>query len=608
MKSYGFVKLAVSNFNACVGDVELNCREIVSDIKKANERGVKVLAFPRLALCGGIENDLLFNTGYLDKIDEAFAQIVNASKQREVVLVIGHPVRQKDNLFDCMVFVYDGKVVGISVNTDSVCERYFSTNYDEGVVNFCNFSCPFESDLFLDAHNLNALIAIDFSKNSRNTAFLSENGANLVIAPLAQPNLCSTANIIRTNSMSVSYLNNIIYAYVGSAKNQTSSGYLQNSSSVVTELGDVLGFSYNLNEGGFLECLVDIDLVNAKRRKDKTHLRNDEISIVEVEVQNNLSSFNRAFSKQPFVDKAEKNAETIFDIMENGLFNRVNFVSANKIVLGVSGGLDSTLALLVIKNMCKKFDFPLENVVCVTMAGLGTGERTANNAQKLIKQLGFEIVDIPIKKAVLEHFEDISHDGSFDIAYENAQARERTQILMDIANMNGGIMVGTSDMSEEALGFSTFGGDAISMYNILSGVPKTVVKALVRHYAKTAKSELSVTLLDIADTVISPELKPNQSTEDYIGSYLLHDFFLYHLIGNGFSKEKVLFLAEQTFDEFSKSEIREKLEIFIKRFVNAQFKRNTSPDSVQIFDVYLSQFNFVMQSDVYYSAFDELRN
>ena len=370
---------------------------------------------------------------------------------------------------------------------------------------------------------------------------------------------------------------------------------------IIAENGNVLATS-KLFENGMTVADIDVGFIDYERSKIfNRHLETarEEYKIIAFDGLKSSENFARVFDKTPFLptenNALSSRAELILSIQAEGLKKRVKHTSAKSLVIGLSGGLDSTLAILVAVTAMKKLGRNLKDVVAVTMPCFGTTSRTYENTIKLAKSLGVTLKKVDITKSVLRHLKDIKHGGNPDVTYENAQARERTQVLMDIANMTGGLVVGTGDLSELALGWATYNGDHMSMYGVNSSVPKTLVRHIVKYYADSSRGKLKAVLYDILDTPVSPELLPPtdgeiaQKTEDIVGPYILHDFFLHCLIRRGYSPKKIYFVAVNTFKgEFDCATIKKWLQIFIRRFFSQQYKRSCVPDGVKIGSVALS--------------------
>ncbi|MGL5244670.1 MAG: NAD(+) synthase, partial [Sarcina sp.] len=457
------------------------------------------------------------------------------------------------------------------------------------------------------------------------SSYLSIVGAN-IIGNLSASNELVSKSAYRKDlisNQSARTLGSYIYASAG--VHESTTDLLFSGHMLIAENGAILKENKRFNrENELITSIVDIFKLNSERMKNISFRSSIIASPIKPRVINfnfndiALKDFDRYIDKHPFVPKNEQlrneRCEEILNIQSSALAKRLEHTMLNKTVIGISGGLDSTLALLVIVKTFDMLNIPRKNIVTITMPGFGTTDRTYNNALTLCKELGCDLREINIVKASLQHFQDIGHDASIhDITYENVQARERTQILMDLANKEGGLLIGTGDLSELALGWCTYNGDHMSMYSVNCSVPKTLVRYLVHYFADHINSKAtSVTLLDILDTPVSPELLPKdtngnitQKTEDIVGPYELHDFFLYHFIKHGSSPERILLLAKEAFrDDYSEETIKKWLDKFMYRFFSQQFKRSALPDGPKVGSISLSpRGDWRMPSDASINSF-----
>ena len=415
------------------------------------------------------------------------------------------------------------------------------------------------------------------------------------------------------------------YIYASSGVHESTTDLLFSGHMLICENGTILNENKRFNrENELMTSIIDLFKLNAERMKNisfRNSINKETPKVRTVNFQfkdTKIKHFNRFIDKHPFVPSnkslRDENSLDILNIQSAALAKRLEHTNLKKAVIGISGGLDSTLALLIVIKTFDMLKIPRENILTITMPGFGTTDRTYNNAISLCKELGCSLREINIVDAALLHFKDIGHDKDIhDVTYENVQARERTQILMDIANKEGGLLIGTGDLSELALGWCTYNGDHMSMYSVNCSIPKTLVRYLVRYFADNNTSkEVSDTLLDILDTPVSPELLPkskegkiSQKTEDIVGPYELHDFFLYHFIKHGSSKDRILFLACIAFrDDYDKETIEKWLNKFITRFFTQQFKRSALPDGPKVGTISLSpRGDWRMPSDASYNSF-----
>lgn len=630
MKNYGFVKCAIANFNGKLSNQKENATKIINLMKTAEGKSVKVLVLPELCLTGYSCQDLFFRSDLLDSSIKYLEQIVRASYGFDVLTVVGMPIVHGDCLFDCAVVVHDGKILGIVpkkylMNQNGFSEkRWFSEYTDEhpSEMILLGEEVPFGNILFHSSlgYTLGIEIAEDLNAVIPPSSYLSLVGANIIANPSASNELVGKdeyrKNLIQNQSLKTisAYLN------VSSGFMESSSDVLFGGSGYAYQNGKELATINRFNLGNSMEVFdVDIEYLRNERLSNKLFADSKSINftyaVVDFE-QSEVKEFtlSKKVDAYPFIpemnEKGNARCKEILTIQSTALARRLNSISCEKVVLGISGGLDSTLALLVCYDAFAKLSLDVKGIIGITMPGFGTTDRTYNNAIKLCKEMGITLEEISIKDACIQHYKDIGHDTKkHDVTYENVQARERTQILMDYANKVGGLVVGTGDLSESALGWCTFNGDHMSMYNVNCSIPKTLVRYLVKWYANNSKEVLKNTLLDITDTPISPELLPSdgkkmvQKTETSVGPYEVIDFFIYHTMRNKFSREKVLFLAQNAFDKkYTSQELTSYYNGFIKRFFNNQFKRNCVPDGPKVGSVGASpRGDFLMPSDADYT-------
>ena len=630
MKKYGFIRVGACIPKLKVADVTYNVSEIINNMKEAEKKEVAILVFPELSLTGYTCSDLFFQEELINNTMIGISDIVKESKNMDLTVIIGAPIRISNQLFNCGIVINRGKILGIVPKTyipnynEFYEKRWFAPSVDllkDKIILFGE-EVPVGVDLvFKDRVDHSISFGIEICEDLWSIVppsnDLALNGTNMIF------NLSSSNELIGKYD----YRKNLV-------KGQSSKlicGYIYTSSGISESTTDVVfsGHAMIAENGTILEesnrFTFDTELlINDIDIQKLCNLRNKDISYMGIkpskvcrEIYLDLRDSNgilREYEKNPFVpsDIAKRNVRCheIFQIQASGLAKRLKHIGTNKTVIGISGGLDSTLAFLVIVEAYKKLGIDPSNIVAVTMPGFGTTSRTLDNSKKLMECYGVSLREISIVDACLLHMKDIGHDPDIhDVTYENVQARERTQILMDIANKEGGIVVGTGDLSELALGWCTYNGDHMSMYAVNTSIPKTLVKYLVRYVADT-NSEVKEVLYDILDTPISPELLPptkdgkiKQKTENKIGPYELHDFFLYHFFRYGASPKKILEIATHTFTGiYDKDEINKWLKVFIKRFFTQQFKRSSLPDGPKVGTVSLSpRGDLRMPSDASFS-------
>lgn len=616
-EQFGFYRVAAASPELRIANPEFNTEEICKIIEN-NDAGVFV--FPELSLSGYSCQDLFFQSKLLNDVLKSIDKICKISKKSKSLIIVGAPLKQDNKLFNTAVIITNGEIAGVVPKTH-LCnyseyyeERWFNSeserNSDTIMINGKNV--PFGTDLIFENNfdnnfKLGIEICEDMWSPQPPASWLSTGGAT-VIANLSASNEYLGKSGYRFDNIKMHsgrYFS--AYIYASSSIWESSSDTVFAGKSMIFENSVLLAKS---NEYSFNSeiCIADIDVQRLQndRMKNKTFSSINSPKIlrtIPIEVKSiTYKNLKRYFSPTPFVPNEESKrnevCSEINDIQVAGLARRMMHIRSKHAVIGISGGLDSTLALLVTYNAFKKINLNISGIIAVTMPGFGTTERTKSNAVFLAEKLGINVKTISISESVRKHFAEIEHDESIhDIVYENAQARKRTHILMDLANKYNGIVIGTGDMSELALGWCTFNGDHMSMYGVNSGVPKTLVKYMVEWYSNNVfDGEISDVLKDICDTPISPELLPpnkngeiSQKTESAIGPYILHDFFLYYHVRHSFSPKKILFLAEIAFNEqYDNKFIKESLNTFFKRFFNSQFKRNAIPDGPKVGTVALS--------------------
>lgn len=622
IKEYGFVKVGAATPKLRVADPVYNIEEIKKTIIEAEEMGVSVLVFPELCITAYTCGDLFGQRKLLKAAEEAVQELCRFSTGRDILLFIGIPVSEGQYLFNCAAAVKDGVILGIVPKTyipnyNEFYERRWFSPADavgNGEVIYCGQKIPFGTDIvFQDADMpelcIGAEICEDLWSPVPPSSYSVLSGATMIVNLSASNELVNKAayrtELVRQQSARLV----AAYIYSSSGVYESSTDLVFSGHSLIAENGALLEQSKRFRrESSFITSEIDVHRLASERRRNLTF--RDTMNIMDTPIrriyftQRNIrcEDLSRRVNPQPFVpsDISTRNerCEEIFNIQVAGLAKRIEHIGCKRAVIGVSGGLDSTLALLVTLKTFDTLNIPRENIHTITMPGFGTTDRTYNNTVKLCRAMDTNLKEISIVDAALLHFKDIGHDPSIlDVTYENVQARERMQILMDIANKVGGIVVGTGDLSELALGWSTYNGDHMSMYAVNSGVPKTLVRSLVRWAAENeVEGETSHILMDILDTPVSPELLPAdksgeiaQKTEDIVGPYELHDFFLYHMMRYDAPPKKVAFLAEKAFDgKYGSDEIKKWLKVFFKRFFSQQFKRSCMPDGPKVGTISLS--------------------
>ena len=629
MNEYGYVKVGASTLELKVSDTIYNVQMIKKQIDEAVNKNIQIISFPELSITGYTCGDLFNQDILIDKAYEGLKDLVDYSKDKMIVIIVGSPIKCENKLYNCAVVINNGKILGIVPKTyipnynEFYEMRWFKSSNDLKIkeINLFNEFVPIGVDLIFtskldDELKFGVEICEDVWSLYPKSNDYASSGASIIFN-LSASNETIGKYDFRKELIKMQSIKTISgYVYSSSGINESSTDLLFSGSSLIYENGKLLSennrFDFNSN---LIYSDIDIKRLVNDRRKNTSFISNTDKeyrNIYFTTSKNNLIS--RKYSKYPFVpsneDKREERCKEIINIQSSALAKRLKHTNIKKCVIGVSGGLDSTLAFLVIKKAFEKLKIDNKNIIAVTMPGFGTTNRTYENALDLIKINNATLKEIDIKKACLVHYSDIDQDiNNHDITYENAQARERTKILMDIANKENALVIGTGDLSELALGWCTYNGDHMSMYSVNSSIPKTLVKYLVKYIADTDKKNKKV-LYDILSTPISPELLPadekgniKQITEDKIGPYILHDFYLYHFFRYGASPKKIYMLAVNTFEnEYSKEEILKWLKVFIKRFFTQQFKRSCMPDGVKVGSISLSpRGDLRMPSDASYN-------
>jgi len=632
-----FVRISCCVPEVFVANTEKNTQSIKDKILKAREENVNFLVFPELCVTGYTCGDLFFQKKLLAGAKKAVLDIVSFSEQGEEIIILGAPLIISRKLLNCAVIISKGKIWGIVPKTfipnqNEFCEkRWFSSADDlkEKTVRFKdifkgekeNYEIPVGNDLIFETEN-----GVNFASEVCEDLWMSIppstkaalSGAEIIFNLSASNEIAGKRSFRQDMVKMQSSKVNCVYAFVSSGTDESTTDLIFSGHSVISENGKIIAENENFLDTNYsLVCDADLGKLRTDRLilsrfrdlADKEIKNKDRLIRVSTTAESDGSCFkpDRSPFVPPYNEKGTIESLNIFEMQSSALAKRLK-ITGGKAVIGVSGGLDSTLALLVTCNAMKKCGYPMENICAVTMPSFGTSGRTYDNALEMMKALGVTVRNISVKNACIEHFEDIGHDiNNHDVTYENAQARERTQVLMDIANQFGGIVVGTGDLSELALGWCTYCGDQMSMYGVNSNVPKTLVSRIVDAVAeREIFPDIKDTLKDVINTPISPELLPpdengdiSQKTEDTVGPYELHDFFLYYVLRYGFSPEKIYFLAKSAFSgEFEDGVILKWLKQFYRRFFSQQFKRSCMPDGVKVLDFGLSpRGDFLMPSD-----------
>lgn len=628
--NYGFFRVASASLKLKVADPEYNASEIKKVIDEALTEQVRLLVTPELSVTGYTCADLFFTRALLDASSRAVKDLAQYTRDKNIFVVVGAPLEYQGKLYNCAFVLRSGEVVKIIpkqnlANYNEFYEkRWFATMDDE--VYFTEYECYMNPNslVCLDEKN-KIMLGIELCEDLWVPNPPSSNhcleGANIIANLSASDEYVSKAEYRRSLVANQSARCICSYVYAGASVHESTTDLVFSGATMVAENGAILAEGERFSRESVITIAdIDIEKLNTLRQKNMSFESNytDYGITFEYCVQNENNDLKYRFvDPHPFVpaddEKRRERCKEIFAIQASGLAKRIEHVGSKGVVVGISGGLDSTLALLVSVEAMKLLGRDNSDILGITMPGFGTTDRTHDNAVELMKSLGVESKEISIKDACIQHMKDIEHDESIkDITYENTQARERTQILFDMANKHGKLLVGTGDLSELAMGWCTYNGDHMSMYGVNASVPKTLVRYLVEYVADISDKKTASILYDILDTPVSPELLPPdengkiaQKTEENIGPYELHDFFLYNFVRFGFTKEKLAVLALKAFDgRYCENEINHWLEVFMKRFFISQFKRSCIPDSPKVGSVSLSpRGDWRMPSDASFNIF-----
>ena len=618
---FGFVKIACASPSLKVADCDFNACKIIEEYKNSIEKGAEIVVFPELSVTGYTCGDLFFQQSLLQSAENNLARIIQATKSTNSLLFVGIPVCKIEGIYNCAAVILNGNLLALIAksflpNYSEFYERRQFTPFEQtqktSFISFAGFeSVPFGTDILLkDKNQKNLVIGCELCEDlwvpvppsSRHVLA----GATLIANLSCGNEIIGKADYRRSLVKSHSARSICVYAYANGGKDESTQDMVFAGHNLIAENGTLLAQS-ELFSGETIFADVDVERICQERCHTGSfgfsanhNTFSKDYVFIDIEISNPKAKFQRFVDAHPFVpsDKLKRSERCmeVISLQAQGLAKRLRHINCQSAVIGLSGGLDSTLALLI---TCRAFDLtgiPRQKITAITMPCFGTTDRTYNNACKLAKECGAALKEIQIAQAVRQHFMDLGHDENIhDVTYENCQARERTQILMDYANKTNGIVIGTGDLSELALGWCTYNGDHMSMYGVNSSIPKTLVRYLVEWFAQEEKNHaLSETLFDILDTPVSPELLPptngqiSQVTEDLVGPYELHDFVLYYVLRFGFSPSKIFFLAQKAdlpYDDMTKLKW---LKTFYRRFFSQQFKRSCMPDGAKVGTVNLS--------------------
>ena len=633
MKELGFIRVGAIVNKLALANPLKNAEVIIKEIKKAETLGVSIVTTPELSFTGYTCGDMFLQEQLLDDSIKALEQVLNETKDIDIISILGMPLRHDNQLFNCAAVITKGKILGVIPKTyipnyqEFYEARWFSSSKEliTEEIEILGQLVPITTNiLFQDKTLKEATFGIEICEDLWTVNPPSNNhalaGATMIFNLSSSNELIGKQEYRKSLVSSQSARTISAYIYASSGVMESTSDILFGGASMIYENGSILAENKRFElESNIITADIDVLKLANDRIKNKSFMKNtnlEEYKIIKLDIKDNIKELNREYKEYPFVPSNElernKRCEEIIEIQSTALARRLIQVGNPKCVIGMSGGLDSTLAFLVIVKAYEKLKRNPKDIIGITMPGFGTTDRTYQNSIDLVKEYGGTLKEISIKDAALLHMKDIGlPETDRSITYENIQARERTQILMDVANMENGLVIGTGDLSELALGWCTYNGDHMSMYAVNTSIPKTLVRYLVAWVKDTTDGKKKEVLQDILDTPISPELLPPdeagnilQKTESSIGPYVLHDFYLYHFLRYGATPKKIYTLAKHTFkNSFSKEEIKKWLKVFIRRFFTQQFKRNCIPDGVKVGSISLSpRGDLRMPSDANYET------
>lgn len=640
--NFGYVRVAAAVPHMRVADCSYNAAEIKKQITEAVHEGVEVICFPELSITGYTCADLFFTQQLQRDALTALESVCAYTRDLPIIVLVGAPLKVDNNLYNCAFVITDGDVVGVvpKINLPNTGEfyekRWFSSGRDvlENNVNsirpriptieLWGNDVPFGIDLLFTTRDYSFGIELceDLWSPLPASTQLAIQGAEIIFN-LSSSNCVTGKHAFRQRMITQQSARvHCGYVYTSSGIGESTTDIVFSGSTYIAENGEMLEIGDRFQmESSMIINEIDVERLRIDRQRNTNfthdkhgHYRHIHVAPLEPSIASSPNSgpLHRHFTKTPFLPKRKDSMEYCEDVLNlqvHGLLRRWQHTHAETLVVGISGGLDSTLALIVSVLAADRLGYNRSQILGVTMPGFGTSGRTYNNALAMMEQLGVSIHEIPIRDMATQHLNDIGHDiNNHDITYENAQARIRTLVLMNLANKYNGLVVGTGDMSELALGWATYCGDHMSMYGVNAGVPKTLVRYMVRHAAENLFSDhLREILLDVIDTPVSPELLPTdedgniaQITEDKVGPYELHDFFMYYYLRYGFTREKIAYMASLAFDgQYTEEVINQWLSVFMRRFFTQQFKRSCLPDGPKVVGVSLSpRGDLRMPSDV----------
>ncbi|MBR5850616.1 MAG: NAD(+) synthase [Alistipes sp.] len=619
MNAFGFLKVAAAVPHVQVADCDFNVERIAALADEAARRGVEIVAFPELAVTAYTCGDLFLQPTLLSAAEEALGTLIRRTRKLPLVMIVGAPLRHGSAIYNCAVVFSQGKVMGVvpKIYIPDYSEFYENRVFTSGKgiteeqIEVAGQEADFGVDLTFEVNGVEFGIEIceDLWVPQPPSSQLALDGARVIFNLSASPEAVGKHNYLRQLITQQSARTLSAYVYSSAGFGESSTDLVFAGKAFIAENGRLLAETDRFSmEEKLIVADIDIELLEFERQRNTSFRINEsgsENTVIEMEIPEAIQTekLDRVFSPLPFLPAHNTTQEDLYrevlEIQSHGLAKRLKHTGCKCVILGISGGLDSTLALLAVVRTFDKLGLDRKGILGITMPGFGTTDRTYRNALELMELLGVTIREISIREACEQHFRDIGIDPTDrSAAYENSQARERTQILMDVANQMGGIVIGTGDLSELALGWATYNGDQMSMYGVNGSIPKTLVRQLVEWSATHVSNDPRVNeiLLDVVATPVSPELLPAtdqgeiaQKTEDLVGPYELHDFFLYHFINSGYGPRKLLYVAEIAFKgAYDRATILKWLKIFFRRFFSQQFKRSAMPDGPKVGLVSLS--------------------
>lgn len=616
MQNFGFYQVACASFPIHVMDVDYNVACMIDIINKSRS-DLQMMTFGELSITGYTCQDLFFSPVLLESAKKGLMEIAKNAR-KNILIAVGLPMLHEGRIFDTCAFIFNHEILGFQVkaylpNRHEFNEtRWFNSGFEieNEWIEIDGVEVPFTTRLIISDITTGAKVASEISSDLEALTPISnthyEHGANVIVNLAASDELVTKSayrhDLVKMQSRKLG----CGYLYACGGYHESTSDLLFSSQQIIAQNGRIIK---EINQEGVLETTIDLEVIANERIYSTVPTKNEAIT-VEIKSEKVNVAYLQKVDAYPFIpEDAISRCKEIMDIQSKALSVRLNHLSSHNVVVGISGGLDSTLALLVCHRTFEMNGWDPKDIIAVTMPGFGTTDQTYQNALKMIELLNATFLEISIKEAVTQHFLDIQHDiNQHDVTYENAQARERTQILMDLANQYNAIVVGTGDLSEMALGWCTYNGDHMSMYSVNASIPKTLVSSVVEMYAKVyTEGELSKVLMDVVNTPISPELLPPdkegkiaQKTESSVGKYKYNDFFLYYFVRYHFGPKKLFYLATLAFPEANKEELLKTLNTFHWRFFTQQFKRNCVPDGIKVGTISLSpRGDWRMPSDAY---------